>query len=127
MNLKPTLVASGFWTAFREPRRYQPQLFSAVRIWKKGIRVRCLNPKTSRAGGRRFSQQYIIAEVKLEAGRTRIREIPAREGGETKLGRIWDLRRGDHADNRTSPHVHGWRGVILSTLLEFNYLNASIT
>jgi len=40
---------------------------------------------------------------------------------------IWDLRRGDHDDNRTSPHVRGLRGVVLSTLLEFNYLNASIT
>jgi predicted phosphodiesterase len=40
--------------------------------------------------------------------------------------RIWNLRRGDHDDNRTSPHVHGLRSVMLSALLEFNYLNASI-
>ena len=41
--------------------------------------------------------------------------------------RIWDLRRGDHDDNRTSPRVRGLRGIVLSALLEFNYLNASIT
>jgi hypothetical protein len=41
--------------------------------------------------------------------------------------RIWNLRRGDHDDNRTSSHVHGLRSVLLSAVLEFNYLNASIT
>src|SRR5690242_20433039 len=41
--------------------------------------------------------------------------------------RIWDLRCGDDQDNRTSPHVHGLRRVVLSALLEFNFLNASIT
>ena len=40
---------------------------------------------------------------------------------------IWDLRRGDAEDNRTSPDVHGLWGVILSALLEFNYLKASIS
>lgn len=41
--------------------------------------------------------------------------------------RIWDLRCGDHDDNRTSPHVQGLRSVVLSALLEFNYLNASLS
>ena len=41
-------------------------------------------------------------------------------------GRLWDLRRGDADDNRTSPYGRGWRSVIISTALEFNYLAASI-
>jgi 3',5'-cyclic AMP phosphodiesterase CpdA len=40
--------------------------------------------------------------------------------------RIWDLRQGDADDNRTSPYGRGWRSVVLSTALEFNYLAASI-
>jgi 3',5'-cyclic AMP phosphodiesterase CpdA len=40
--------------------------------------------------------------------------------------RIWDLRRGDHDDNRTSPHGAGVRSLVLSAFLEFNYLQASI-
>jgi 3',5'-cyclic AMP phosphodiesterase CpdA len=39
--------------------------------------------------------------------------------------RIWNLRRGDHDDNRTSPRG-GLRGVVLSAALEFNYLKAPI-
>ena len=39
---------------------------------------------------------------------------------------IWDLRRGDNDDNRTSPHGRGLRSLILSTALEFNPLKASI-
>ena len=42
------------------------------------------------------------------------------------LGRIWDLRRGDMDDNRTSPYGRGWRSVVISTALESNYLTASI-
>jgi len=38
--------------------------------------------------------------------------------------RIWDLRRGDHDDNRTSTHGGGLRGLVIPTLLEFNYLKA---
>ena len=41
-------------------------------------------------------------------------------------GRIWDLRRGDADDNRTSPYGRCWRSVIISTALESNYLTASI-
>jgi 3',5'-cyclic AMP phosphodiesterase CpdA len=41
--------------------------------------------------------------------------------------RIWDLRQGDADDNRTSPYGRGWRNVIVSTALEFNYLTASIS
>ena len=41
-------------------------------------------------------------------------------------GRIWDLRRGDADDNRTSPYGRGWRSVMISTALESNYLTASI-
>jgi 3',5'-cyclic AMP phosphodiesterase CpdA len=40
--------------------------------------------------------------------------------------RIWDLRRGDDDDNRTSPHGRGLRSIVLSTLLEFNPLKALI-
>jgi len=40
--------------------------------------------------------------------------------------RIWDLRRGDDDDNRTSPHGRGLRSISLSTALEFNPLKASI-
>ena len=40
--------------------------------------------------------------------------------------RIWDLRRGDNDDNRTSPHGHGLRSLVLSTAVEFNPLKASI-
>ena len=40
--------------------------------------------------------------------------------------RIWDLRRGDADDNRFSPHGSGLRGMIIPTLLEFNYLKAPL-
>ena len=40
--------------------------------------------------------------------------------------RIWDLRRGDADDNRTSPGDRGLRGLLLSAVLEFNYLQAAI-
>ena len=39
--------------------------------------------------------------------------------------RIWDLRRGDNDDNRTSPHGRGLRSLVLSTAVEFNPLKAS--
>ena len=39
---------------------------------------------------------------------------------------IWNLRRGDSDDNRTSPYGRGMRSVVLSAALEFNYLRASI-
>ena len=39
--------------------------------------------------------------------------------------RVWDLRRGDDDDNRTSPQS-GVRGILLSGALEFNYLKAPI-
>ena len=40
---------------------------------------------------------------------------------------IWDLRRGDYDDNRSSPHGGGLRSLILSTALEFNYLKAPLS
>jgi 3',5'-cyclic AMP phosphodiesterase CpdA len=40
--------------------------------------------------------------------------------------RIWDLRRGDLDDNRTSTHGGNLRGLVVSAALEFNYLKASI-
>ena len=43
----------------------------------------------------------------------------------SSLPRIWNLRRGDHDDNRTSPYG-GARRVIISAALEFNYLKAPI-
>src|SRR3974377_466674 len=44
----------------------------------------------------------------------------------THSDRIWDLRRGDADDNRTSPLGRGWRQLALSAALDFNYLGASI-
>ena len=41
--------------------------------------------------------------------------------------RIWDLRRGDDDDNRSSPYGSGFRGLVLPTLLEFNYLKAPLS
>jgi 3',5'-cyclic AMP phosphodiesterase CpdA len=46
--------------------------------------------------------------------------------GELAKRRIWDLRQGDADDNRTSPYGRGWRSVIVSTALEFNYLTATV-
>jgi 3',5'-cyclic AMP phosphodiesterase CpdA len=40
--------------------------------------------------------------------------------------RIWDLRRGDDDDNRTSPHGRGLRSLVFSAALEFNFLKAPI-
>jgi hypothetical protein len=42
------------------------------------------------------------------------------------VSRIWDLRRGDADDNRTSPYGAGWGSVIFSSALEFSYLKALI-
>jgi 3',5'-cyclic AMP phosphodiesterase CpdA len=41
--------------------------------------------------------------------------------------RIWDLRRGDQDDNRFSPPTGGLSGLIVPTLLEFNYLKAPLS
>jgi 3',5'-cyclic AMP phosphodiesterase CpdA len=40
--------------------------------------------------------------------------------------RIFDLRRGDHDDNRTSPHGGKVPSLVVTAALEFNYLKASI-
>ena len=40
--------------------------------------------------------------------------------------RIWDLRRGDADDDRTSPHGRGLASLVVSAALEFNYLKAPI-
>src|SRR5262245_19884127 len=45
----------------------------------------------------------------------------------TRGERIWNLRYGDADDDRTSPVGRGWRQLALSTLLDFNYLSASIS
>src|ERR1700755_2257655 len=42
------------------------------------------------------------------------------------VSRIWDLRRGDIDDDRMSPYAGGLRSVVLSAILEFNYLMAPI-
>ncbi len=41
--------------------------------------------------------------------------------------RIWDLRRGDDDDNRSSLYGRGFRGLLLPTLLEFNYFKAPLS
>jgi 3',5'-cyclic AMP phosphodiesterase CpdA len=66
--------------------------------------------------------------------RVNVRELPRHEAGLPALGatgggvgkRLWNLRRGDADDNRTSPYGRGWRSVVISTALESNYLTASI-
>jgi hypothetical protein len=40
--------------------------------------------------------------------------------------RIWDLRRGDYDDNRSSPFAGSLRSLVLSTVLEVNYLKAPL-
>ena len=40
------------------------------------------------------------------------------------MSRIWDLRRGDADDNRTSPYGAGWGSLVFSSALEFSYLKA---
>jgi len=40
------------------------------------------------------------------------------------VSRIWDLRRGDADDNRTSPYAAGWGSLVFSSALEFSYLKA---
>src|SRR5262245_15496620 len=42
------------------------------------------------------------------------------------VDQIWDLRQGDADDNRTSPYGRGWRHIVISTALEFNYLTATV-
>jgi 3',5'-cyclic AMP phosphodiesterase CpdA len=42
------------------------------------------------------------------------------------VSRIWNLRRGDNEDNRTSPYGRGMQSVVLAALLDFNFLKASI-
>jgi hypothetical protein len=39
---------------------------------------------------------------------------------------LWDLRQGDADDNRATPYGRGWRGVLVSTALEFNFLTATL-
>ena len=39
---------------------------------------------------------------------------------------IWDLRRGDHDDDRMSPYAGGFRSLVLSAVFEFNFLKAVI-
>lgn len=43
------------------------------------------------------------------------------------VDRLWDLRRGDADDDRTSPHGRGWWSMIAAAALEFNYVAASIS
>lgn len=42
------------------------------------------------------------------------------------MTRIWDLRRGDHDDDRTSPLGGGFRSLVLSAAVEFNFFKALI-
>jgi 3',5'-cyclic AMP phosphodiesterase CpdA len=39
---------------------------------------------------------------------------------------IWDFRHGDDDDNRMSPQKGGFRGMILSAVLEFNFVKAAV-
>ena len=40
--------------------------------------------------------------------------------------RVWNLRRGDDDDNRSSPYGGGFRSLILSAVFEFNYMKAPV-
>ena len=42
------------------------------------------------------------------------------------VSRIWDFRRGDADDNRTSPYGRGFWSVVFSALIDFNILKASL-
>jgi 3',5'-cyclic AMP phosphodiesterase CpdA len=42
------------------------------------------------------------------------------------VSRIWDMRRGDAGDNRTSSYGRGLWGLVVSSALDFNVLKASI-
>src|SRR5262249_60088149 len=46
--------------------------------------------------------------------------------GELLVTPIWDLRRGDHDDDRMSPYAGGFRSLVLTAALEFNFLKALI-
>ena len=54
------------------------------------------------------------------------------EGGPRLVSRgstiepIWDFRHGDDDDNRMSPQKGGLRGMILSAILEFNFVKAAV-
>src|SRR5262249_40430216 len=55
-------------------------------------------------------------------------ELEVRTEAVNSLGNhIWDLRQGDADDNRTSPYGRGWRNVVISTAMEFNYLTATVS
>ena len=60
----------------------------------------------------------------MQLGRNRLPSQERPEDGSPSP--IWDLRQGDADDNRTSPYGRGWRNVVISTALEFNFLAASI-
>src|SRR3974390_3094757 len=62
-----------------------------------------------------------------EGLRQQVQELRRQVQERFTVPRIWDLRRGDPDDNRTSPYVHSLRGIILSAVLEFNYLKASLS
>src|SRR6516162_6423016 len=63
-----------------------------------------------------FDERIVLVEAHIRYGLKR---------GISTL-RIWDFRRGDDDDNRTSPHGGGFRRILLSGALEFNYVKASI-
>lgn len=56
-----------------------------------------------------------ISQVSADKYRRRVNDSP-----------IWDLRRGDADDNRTSPYGRGWWKLAVSAALDFNILKASI-
>ena len=41
--------------------------------------------------------------------------------------RVWNLRRGDYDDNRSSPSAGGLRSLFVAALFEFNYVKAPLT
>jgi Calcineurin-like phosphoesterase len=51
---------------------------------------------------------------------------PREPAGDLLVTPIWDLRRGDHDDDRMSPYGGGMRSVVLSAAFEFNFLKALI-
>ena len=51
---------------------------------------------------------------------------PRERGGDLLATPIWDLRRGDHDDDRMSPYGGGFRSLVLAAAFEFNFLKALI-
>lgn len=53
-------------------------------------------------------------------------EVASGEPPDDLASQIWDLRRGDHDDDRMSPYATGFRSLVLSAAFEFNFFKALV-